>query len=49
MAGCVIANGSASCMTVASPSASRLRMARRVGSASAEKAVSRAGMAFVFN
>ena len=39
--GCVIAKGSASSMTVASPLASRERIARRVGSPRAEKAASR--------
>ena len=34
-----VANGSASSLTVASPSASRFRIARRVGSASAAKVV----------
>src|SRR5215475_2119789 len=41
MAGCVIANGFANCVTVASPLARRARMARRVGSARAVKAASR--------
>ncbi len=36
IAGSVIAKGAAMSPTVASPSASRVRMARRVGSASAE-------------
>ena len=40
-AGWLIANGFASSSTVASPCASRARIARRVGSASAEKAASR--------
>ena len=44
MAGCVIANGAASSITVASPEARRARIARRVGSASAENAVSRFGI-----
>src|SRR5579862_8257059 len=39
-AGCVISKGSASSITVASPSARRARIARRVGSAKAEKAAS---------
>ena len=37
MAGIDMANGSASSVTVTSPSASRSRIARRVGSASAAK------------
>jgi hypothetical protein len=37
MAGMLIENGSASSVTVASPSASRARIARLVGSASAAK------------
>ena len=37
IAGRLTANGAASSLTVASPSARRVRMARRVGSASAEK------------
>src|SRR6202035_2550336 len=41
MAGCVISNGSANSLTVASPLARRARIARRVGSAKAEKAASR--------
>ena len=35
MAGCEIANGAASSLTVASPDASRAKIARRVGSESA--------------
>src|SRR5256885_3179925 len=42
IAGWLISNGAASSVTVASPSASRTRIARRVGSASAAKVVSRA-------
>src|SRR5712692_7437273 len=41
IAGCVTWKGSASSITVASPLARRARMARRVGSAKAEKAASR--------
>src|SRR5512134_731426 len=41
MAGWLISNGSASSVTVASPVASRARMARRVGSAKAAKVRSR--------
>src|SRR5688572_21431773 len=41
MAGWLISNGSASSVTVASPVASRARMARRVGSARAAKVRSR--------
>src|SRR5688572_22793322 len=41
MAGWLISNGSASSVTVASPLASRARMARRVGSARAAKVRSR--------
>ena len=40
MAGCDIANGAASSATLASPSVSRARIARRVGSASAPKTAS---------
>ena len=40
MAGCVISNGLANSVTVASPLARRARIARRVGSAKAEKAAS---------
>src|SRR5260370_40762651 len=42
-AGCVISNGSASCITVTSPWLSRARIARRVGSDSARKAAFRVG------
>src|ERR1700727_169424 len=41
IAGCVISNGSANSLTVASPLARRERIARRVGAAKAEKAASR--------
>src|SRR5579871_4618524 len=41
IAGCVISNGSANSLTVASPLARRARIARRVGSANAEKAASK--------
>src|ERR1700678_1259285 len=41
IAGCVISNGLASSLTVASPCESRARIARRVGSAKAENFVSR--------
>jgi hypothetical protein len=41
IAGCEIGNGAASSVTVASPRASRARIARRVGSASAANLVSR--------
>src|SRR5581483_1103824 len=41
MAGCVISNGFANSVTVASPLARRARIARRVGSARAEKVASR--------
>src|SRR6185437_658599 len=41
IAGWVIANGSASSITGASPAARRARIARRVGSASAENVASR--------
>src|SRR3974390_792076 len=41
IAGCVISNGSANSLTVASPLARRARSARRVGSAKAEKAASK--------
>ena len=41
MAGCDMANGLASSITVSSPSARRARIARRVGSESAAKVLSR--------
>src|ERR1700757_4332665 len=47
MAGWVISKGAASSMTVASPLARRARMARRVGSAKAEKAALRSGLVFI--
>ena len=47
MAGCVISNGSANSLTVASPLARRARIARRVGSAKAEKAESRFSPVFI--
>jgi len=47
LAGCVISKGSASSITVASPLASRARIARRVGSAKAAKAASRFNPKFI--
>ena len=47
IAGWLIANGSASSLTVASPEASRARIARRVGSASAAKVASSVAVASI--
>src|SRR5882672_2023201 len=49
MAGCVISKGAASSITVASPLARRARIARRVGSAKAEKAASRFEIEYISN
>ena len=49
MAGRLISNGSASSVTDVSPSASRARMARRVGSASAAKVVLRRSVDIAVN
>ena len=48
-AGMLISNGAASSVTEVSPSASRARIARRVGSASAEKVALRASSGIVMN
>src|ERR1700730_14380608 len=47
IAGCVISKGADSSITVASPLARRARIARRVGSAKAEKAAARFTFLFI--
>ena len=49
MAGWLIAKGAASSVTVASPAASRARMARRVGSASAARFASNSSVSATYN